>query len=243
MIIKVLSYNIHKGFTLFNTRYVLSHIKEAIESVGAQIVLLQEVGSQKPTEEQFEFLADNLYPHYSYGKNAVKTNSHHGNAILSAFPLTWSENINISNNRFEKRGLLHAAISIPKINQELHVFNVHLDLLETGRNNQIAKGILRSENHVPQNAPLIFGGDFNDWQEKITETLEKKMHLHEAHFKIKGAHAKTFPSAFPTLALDRLYFRNLKIKKATAMTGTPWSDLSDHLALYAEFEIDPKPAP
>lgn len=238
MKLRVLSYNIHKGFTLFNTKYILHEIKEAIQSVEANIVLLQEVGSQKPTEEQLEFLADTLFPHYYYGRNAVKTNSHHGNAILSAFPITAAENLNISTNRFEQRGLLHATISIPGRRRDLHVFNVHLDLLESGRASQINRGIERAEKSVPKDTPLIFGGDFNDWQQKLTPIIESKMGLHEAHFKINGAHAKTFPSALPTLSLDRLYFRHLKLNNAEVITGEPWSGLSDHLALFAEFEME-----
>src|SRR5687767_3184071 len=114
---RVLSYNIHKGFSM-DRRLVLSAIKEAIQSTKAEIVFLQEVigehskhakrVSDWPEDSHFEFLADSIWEHFAYGKNAVYTEGHHGNAILSRRPITFWENIDISNNRLERRGLLHA---------------------------------------------------------------------------------------------------------------------------------------
>ncbi|PIS11989.1 MAG: hypothetical protein COT73_00920, partial [Bdellovibrio sp. CG10_big_fil_rev_8_21_14_0_10_47_8] len=109
MKIRVLSYNIHKGFSFSGWDFTLHTIKQALQETKADIVLLQEVVGENhqlrkavpqwPTEAQFEFLADTVWPHYSYGKNAVFSLSHHGNAILSRFPIIKEENINISTNR------------------------------------------------------------------------------------------------------------------------------------------------
>ncbi len=43
-----------------------------------------------PPEEldsQFAFLADEIWPHFAYGKNAIYSAGHHGNAILSKHPI------------------------------------------------------------------------------------------------------------------------------------------------------------
>ncbi|MDO9195055.1 MAG: EEP domain-containing protein, partial [Rhodoferax sp.] len=41
--IKVLTVNIHKGFSFFNRKFILHELREAIRSVGADVVFLQEV--------------------------------------------------------------------------------------------------------------------------------------------------------------------------------------------------------
>src|SRR5665811_987870 len=41
--IKVLTVNIHKGFTFFNRKFILHELREAVRAVGADVVFLQEV--------------------------------------------------------------------------------------------------------------------------------------------------------------------------------------------------------
>lgn len=238
-VLRVLSYNIHKGFNTGNRSFVLQGIREAIRSVQADLVLLQEVLGHHDArpEPQFEYLADSIWPHFAYGRNAVYTTGHHGNAILSKYPFTFWENIDISTNRLERRGLLHGVIEIPHKKRPLHAICVHLGLLETERRDQAEKICERIDSLVPHGDPLIIGGDFNDWRSRLTAPLKRRVHVVEAFEKVYGKHAKTFPSWMPTLPLDRLYLRGLQIDRAFCLTGRPWSKLSDHLALYAELEI------
>ncbi len=243
--LRVLSYNIHKGFSL-RRKFILDSIRASIQQTGANLVFLQEVqGEHKnhaakiinwPSENQLEFLADTVWPHFAYGKNAIYEHGHHGNGIMSQFPILMHENIDISNNRYERRGLLHATIALPNV-QDIHLICVHLDLLESGRRNQTSRIISRIESHVPPEAPLVLAGDFNDWSEKATSQLKSVLHLDEVFLTQTGQHAKSYPSLFPMLPLDRIYFRHLHPKKAKCFTGNPWSKLSDHGALYAEFDF------
>jgi endonuclease/exonuclease/phosphatase family metal-dependent hydrolase len=39
----VLTVNIHKGFTALNRRFILPELREAVRSVGADMVFLQEI--------------------------------------------------------------------------------------------------------------------------------------------------------------------------------------------------------
>ena len=41
--IKVLTVNIHKGFTFFNRKFILPELRDAVRKVGADVVFLQEV--------------------------------------------------------------------------------------------------------------------------------------------------------------------------------------------------------
>ena len=91
--------------------------------------------------------------------------------------------------------------------------------------------------HIPPSDPLLIAGDFNDWKQKATQEFAQHLQLSEVFAHIDGSHAKTFPSFWPTLALDRIYFRNLVPHEALRLRGEPWSKLSDHIPLYAEVEI------
>lgn len=245
--IKVLSYNIHKGFTIGNRKLVIEHIREAIRSVDADLVFLQEVVGHNtspkhkinnwPNTAQFEYLADSVWSHYAYGKNAAFIDRNHGNAILSKYPIVDWENVNISTNALEKRGILHTTIEIPEKEIQLHAFCVHLDLTEGGRNRQIEVLTQRISEHVQSGEPVIIGGDFNDWRKIATNSLKKALGLDEVFLKHFGAHAKTFPCWFPALRLDRIYFRGLDVISAACLNGKPWTSLSDHAALTCELMI------
>ena len=43
MTLRVLTVNTHKGFAFLNRRFVLRELREAVRSVGADLVFLQEV--------------------------------------------------------------------------------------------------------------------------------------------------------------------------------------------------------
>ena len=244
--LRVLSYNIHKGFNPNNTRFILSEIRQAIRSVDAELVFLQEVlgnhenhgrkhGNWIPGA-QFEFLADEIWPHYAYGKNAIYQHGHHGNAILCKLPFSYWENTDVSRFKISQRGILHGVV----VNR-LHVFCMHLGLLGFERRGQVNTLIDTIEKKVPADAPLIIAGDFNDWQLTLDRKLRSALGVKEAFRELRGRPARTYPAAMPMLQLDRVYYRGLEIKDANRLAGDHWQNLSDHCPLYAEFEL-PLPA-
>lgn len=247
IVVRVLSYNIHKGFSLGNRRYVLNHIKDALKTIPVDIVFLQEVLGHHdehakkvegwPLVSQFEFLADELWPHYAYGKNAVYEEGHHGNAILSKYPILEWSNIDISTNPYEQRGCLHISIDVPGLTHPLHCLCVHLNLLKGGRQRQIEQVCARIAAAIPETDPFFLAGDFNDWSQKISRTLETKAGAVELFHSTCGNHAATFPARYPVLRLDRIYVRGLKPVAAEVLSGRPWSSLSDHAALYGTVKI------
>jgi endonuclease/exonuclease/phosphatase family metal-dependent hydrolase len=242
--IRILSYNIHKGLSPFGVRFVLSQMRDAIRTTNADIVFLQEVVGhhrlqpiirpQWPSESQFEYLADKIWPHFAYGKNAVSRIGNHGNAILSKYPIHFFENLDISTNALESRGLLHAVITPYSDSPPIHLFNVHLDLLHRGRSRQAIHIVKRISSHVPPDSPFILAGDFNDWSQKMSNLIVHETGLKEAYSAYHGSYAKTFPSFYPVLSLDRVYFRNCSITGAQHLRESPWRDLSDHLPLLIE---------
>jgi endonuclease/exonuclease/phosphatase family metal-dependent hydrolase len=254
MLLKILSYNIHKGFDWKNKNYFLKEMKEFIKSSDADIVFLQEVvGKNSRYEEQgmidsqFEFLADQIWPHFSYGHNAVYDHGHHGNLILSKFPIESFENIDISTNKWEQRGLLVCKILLPSNGFEgdnfFYAACSHLNLLHKGRLLQYQKiknYVLSKE--LDHKIPLIIAGDFNDWNQKSAYVFEDDLGMLEVHKTLYGNFAKTFPAFYPMVCLDRIYVKNLKIKTSIILkpkkTHNILAHLSDHLPLFCEVEIN-----
>jgi endonuclease/exonuclease/phosphatase family metal-dependent hydrolase len=246
-VVRVLSYNIHKGFSIGNRRFVLSQIREALQSIPVDIVFLQEVLGHHdehakkvegwPLAPQFEFLADQVWPHYAYGKNAVYEAGHHGNAILSKFPILEWSNIDLSTNQYEQRGCLHISIDVPGLHHPVHCMCVHLNLLHGGRRSQIHRVCSRISSAIPENEPFFLAGDFNDWSQRASAMLEEEAGAIELFHATNGEHAATFPATYPMLRLDRIYVRGFQPLRAEVLTGKPWSSLSDHAALYGEVEL------
>jgi endonuclease/exonuclease/phosphatase family metal-dependent hydrolase len=236
--IKLISYNIHKGFSPMNRHFILKNIKDSIDLEQPDFICLQEVlGHHKNiSQSQFEYLADQSWPHYAYGKNAVYSEGHHGNAILSKYPISHWTNQNVSTNILESRGLLHTVINISKTNRSLYIFCVHLGLLERDRLKQIQIIGDTIESIVPENSPLIIAGDFNDWRKSASGFLRSRLNLKEAFLEIENKHPLTYPSWFPILALDRIYYRNLECLSVNLLKDNIWSKLSDHLPIEAQFQ-------
>lgn len=240
MRIRAITYNIHKGFHHFKKKRVLHLMREALRAVPADIIFLQEVlgFDQEKEASQLEFLADEIWHHYAYGKNAVTSLGHHGNAILSKFPILFSENTDISTNQLEKRGILHAILEIPEEKRIVHALSIHLGLLEADRRSQLRRVCHRVQRMIHRRDPVLIGGDFNDWRERASILFEKRLDLKEAHLSRFGIHAKTFPAWLPTLKLDRIYSRGGDLCDVRVLSGSPWNQLSDHAALYAEFDFN-----
>ena len=245
--LKVLTYNIHKGFSSSNVRFILHDIKKLLRKINADVVFLQEIqGDRKISRQrfddwhnnnQFEFLADSVWQHYAYGKNAIYKSGHHGNAILSKYPFIEWENIDVSIMRSASRSLLHGVIQSPENNARIHIVCVHLGLFEKERKGQIAKLCKRINSHIPSDEPLIIAGDFNDWRGHVEHYLRHELSLKEVFKSTRGAYARTFPSWLPMLSMDRIYYRGFEVVQSKPLYGQPWRNLSDHAPLLAELKI------
>ncbi len=241
----VMTVNIHKGFTSFNRKFILPELRDAVRKVGADLVFLQEVmgtnGSHHKSsaieEPHYEFLADEIWPQFAYGRNMVYPKGHHGNAVMSKFPIVHYQNHDVSVAGPEKRGLLHCVIRIPGHTQEVHAICVHLGLAESHRVQQLDLLCQMVRGDVPDDAPLIVAGDFNDWRRRAHDILEDGAGLKEVFVSAYGEAAKTFPSRFPVLSLDRIYVRNASVHLPVVLPRRPWSHLSDHAPLAAEIHL------
>lgn len=241
MLIKVLTYNIHKGLNWSNTELTITGIKQVLHQTNAEIVFLQEVVGENTQHQenyedwqdaQYEFLADEKWPEFAYAKNAVYDHRHHGNAILSKYPITKWEQIDISTNRLEQRGVLFCEIQLPT--GPIHAYCVHLNLFHRSRIKQYLELSKIIQQRTDKKTPTIIAGDFNDWNRKASSYLEDIEGFEEVHKAIHGYYPKTFPAQFPLLSLDRMYTRNFSPTFAKIYNQGIWKGLSDHAAIYVE---------
>ncbi|MGR9046807.1 MAG: endonuclease/exonuclease/phosphatase family protein [Gammaproteobacteria bacterium] len=245
--LRVLTYNIHKGFDSGNRRFVLHQIREALVAADADLLFLQEMqGAHRRKEKkvlgwpelsQLEFIAEGVWPYFAYGKNAIYEAGHHGNAILSKYPFESWENINVSPFTWASRSLLHGVIRLPALEMPLHVVCIHFGLTGKERRQQLASLCERIDSDVPHDAPLIVAGDFNDWLGRAERDFHAHLGLQEVFHATHGRHARTFPAWMPLLPMDRIYYRDLMPLSCERLVGTPWHMLSDHAPLAAAFAL------
>jgi endonuclease/exonuclease/phosphatase family metal-dependent hydrolase len=241
--LRIATFNIHKGVTSFNARFSLHEQRELIRKLQVDIVFLQEVRDVHvrhskrfktwPEGGQAEFLADTVWSDYAYGKNAVYPGGHHGNVLLSKYPIIKATNEDISAHAVEQRGMLHCEVRIPGWDQDLHCICLHLGLFARWRRQQMLALLERIENTVPLHAPLIIAGDFNDWHMKAGNILKDSLHLKEAFELTNGKPARSFPAVLPLLRMDRIYVRGFRIQRAEVHSGAAFARVSDHVALSA----------
>src|SRR3954465_1308174 len=181
-LLRVATYNIHKGVQGVGPvrRLEIHNIGHAIEQLDADVVCLQEVRKLHRREErwfkrwpelpQHEFLAPEGY-HAVYQTNATTRHGEHGNALLSRWPVVSHGHEDMSDHRFEQRGLLHGQVRIGK--RDVHVIVLHLGLIAASRLRQIEQLGRYIEREIPRRAPIIIAGDFNDWGAKLRPALNK----------------------------------------------------------------------
>jgi endonuclease/exonuclease/phosphatase family metal-dependent hydrolase len=263
MKLRIATWNIHKGVSTVGTRPRVHGIKQAITTMAPDILFLQEVQGRHdllalrhagkwPAQAQHEFLAGDTH-HAAYGMNAVYDHGHHGNALLSRFPIESMFNHDVSDHAFESRGILHCVLPITEVS--IHCYVVHLGLFAGSRLRQTEALIEAVTSSAPAHAPLLIAGDFNDWTNSLSTTLRDRLDVREVFDQRlpsrsfgtylrrlsgrgpKKAPARTFPAAMPVLQLDRIYVRGFDIHNAQVLFGASWARLSDHAPLVTELSL------
>ncbi len=240
-VLRVATYNIHKGVQGMGPRRRLEihNLGHAVEQLDADIICLQEVRkvhrgearyfSHWPDLPQAEFLAPDGYEAI-YRTNAVTRHGEHGNAMLTRWPVLDHQHEDMSDHRFEQRGLLHSELMVH--GQAVHVVVVHLGLIRASRARQLAQLQRFIAREVPEHAALLVAGDFNDWG----TLAQRELSLVGLHTYV-GARQPTFPARLPLVQLDHVYARGLRPIGIEVPRGRIWWRMSDHLPLIAEFAL------
>ena len=159
--LKVMSYNIHHGKSLFGV-HSIDTIAELIKENDIDIVGLQEVDSgmfRSKFRNQAEYLGMQLDMNYTFGDNLNILGGKYGNAILSKYPIISYENLTLPSAR-EQRGFLSATIDVN--GNHIQFIVTHLGLNAEERTKQI-EVIKRYIETIQREVILV--GDFNALQE------------------------------------------------------------------------------
>nr|WP_029718653.1 endonuclease/exonuclease/phosphatase family protein [Rubrivivax benzoatilyticus] len=247
--LRVATYNIHKGVRGVGRgkRLEIHNLGLAVESFDADMVFLQEVRlfntreSRRfqrtsfgwPEQGQAEFLAPEGYD-VAYRTNAITRHGEHGNALLSRWPIGDIGHHDVSDHRFEQRGLLHVPVQWQGMT--VHAVVAHFGLVHASRLRQVARLAEFIDATVPPGEMLIVAGDFNDWGERLDSPMAT-IGLQRAFAPESTRQQRlTFPSLAPVFALDRFYLRGLRCVSTMVPRGMAWARMSDHLPLVAELE-------
>jgi len=240
-VLRVATYNIHKGVQGIGPvrRLEIHNLGHAVEQLDADIVCLQEVRKMHrreaehfahwPELPQAEFLAPEGYTAI-YRTNALTRHGEHGNAMLSRWPVVSHQHEDMSDHRFEQRGLLHSEVMVH--GRSIHVLVVHLGLIKASRIRQLAQLKRFIAREIPEDALLVAAGDFNDWGTTVQTALGAA-----GMVSFGGERRATFPSRMPVVQLDHIFARGLKPLGLHVPRGRIWGRMSDHLPLIAEFDL------
>jgi len=235
----VMTFNIHHGAGT-DGRLDLDRIARVIRMADADIVGLQEVdrcfSARSNREDQVSLLADKLDMYYVYGP-AIRTaqTGQYGNAVLSRYPVTYSENVILPALRTgEDRAVLRADIRLGK--GIISFFTTHLGLSAAERkwHQVIIQDLLL---HVLN--PVVLTGDFN----AAAGDLMTFAGLKDVCWREPYASLVTFPAWNPQIGtpngtgvrIDHILISDpMKVREVSVVPGIA----SDHLPLIAELSID-----
>lgn len=247
MVMRAATYNIHKGVRGVGPakRLEIHNLGLGVEALDADLVFLQEVrlfhklharqfdrsSFGWPDRGQAEYLAPEGYD-VAYRTNCVTRHGEHGNALLSRWPMGDINHHDVSDHRFEQRGLLH--VPVQWRGTTVHAVVAHFGLIHSSRVRQVQRLAEFLEEEVPPGEMLLVAGDFNDWGEKLDEPMQE-IGLERAR-PPSGNDRPTFPSRVPVFQLDRIYLRGMRCVGTFVPRGPAWARMSDHLPLVAELE-------
>jgi endonuclease/exonuclease/phosphatase family metal-dependent hydrolase len=237
---RLITYNIHKGIGGVDRRYQPERIAETLRHYDADVVFLQEVDNGVPRSRghrQVDWLGDALdLPHRAYQANVTLKQGYYGNAILSRFPLSHVEHIELTVPFKKRRRALAARCRVKTDHHQrtLVLYNMHLGLAGYERVAQLRR-LLRSRSlkRTWRNTALVVGGDLNDVWGNLGQRI-----LEPAGLRPASSPLNTFPAISPLRPLDRLFYRGRLRCTRCFRSHTELSRYaSDHLALIAEFEL------
>ncbi|MBX7083285.1 MAG: endonuclease/exonuclease/phosphatase family protein [Nannocystaceae bacterium] len=237
----VVSYNVHKCIGGVDRRYRPERVCETLAHYEPDFLLLQEVddgAARSDYHRQVDLIGDALaLPHRTWFPNhALRKGGAYGNAILSRFPLTDTRNVDLTVAGRKARSVLHGRfrVRVRGSLRTVHVFNLHLGLLERDRRVQLER-FLQAHPFagLHERTPIVVGGDFND----VWGTLGPEL-LQPAGFRAWTRRFPTFPAWAPVRALDGIYVRgDVELVDLHPGRVAAARRASDHLPLVARLAL------
>ncbi|MEW6732103.1 MAG: endonuclease/exonuclease/phosphatase family protein [Acidobacteriota bacterium] len=219
--IRIASLNMQCGKKLMR---VLNEF-DAPHLAACDIILLQEtetVGSLN----QAELLALQLGCVMSYLPARFTRRGTHGLAILSKYPISDIETLALPRNELliNTRDRVAMAATITLDDQQLRVYNVHLDTrINAERRQRQLSPVIAAANAYPH-LPTIIGGDFNTFSRH--HTLRIDLAMSRAGFASPFFYGRHYTADYLLWRpqLDWIYARKLRVLKARVERDSYCSD-------------------
>jgi endonuclease/exonuclease/phosphatase family metal-dependent hydrolase len=218
-------------------------VAAVLDSVGADIVLLQEVdrGTERSGGvDQVAELERLTGMHGAFAKSLDYQGGDYGIAALSRWPIEDAETVPLPTSPHADRGVKmyepRVAIHFVTVTPlgRIHVAGTHLGAEEVSTfRDQEAQALLdHLRTHVPAGAPLVIGGDFNSTPDSDVHTLFASVFT-DSWQQCGSGSGFTFPADSSVRRIDYLYLRGLSCTRAEV----PITQASDHRPLVATLVV------
>jgi len=227
--LSVATYNVHRWTGLNGrSRPEPARACQVIADLGADLIALQEVLRPSSGADPLSDLADALGLHVTFAATRSHRRGQIGNAILSSWPISGVNMLDLSFSRVERRAAIAAQLCGG--GGDLDVVATHLALAARTRRRQVESLL---EHPRLGERPTLLMGDMNSWRRcKATRKLDEEL-ASESGVRWPPS----FPSTRPVLALDRVYARGLRILSVEAHASREARRASDHLPVVARVEL------
>lgn len=230
--LRVATWNVHACVGM-DGRSDVGRVASVLREIDADIVGLQELDDREnhPAEQHLGALAAQTGLRPISSPTLWGTHGGYGNALLSKRRPYRVRNVDLSVLSFEPRRALDADLLIEPGHRHLRVVVTHLGLKAIERFEQVERLLALLDKHDDER-PLLLLGDLNEWRGRVG--IVKKL---ERRFG-PGTSVKSWPSAFPIMALDRIYVSSPSRIVRQWTHDTPEArQASDHLPVVADVEL------
>lgn len=245
MLLKIITFNIAHGKGL-DGKIDIDRQASLINSYKPDIVFLQEIDmytKRAGEKNQIREFSKKIYlPYCSMETNITLEDGYYGDGIISRFPIAFSTNylMPLTDLNHEQRGILCNRISLGTA--KINLFSVHLSTYEDERI-LAAKELERIISKIDDNEIIIAGGDFNVGVTRLGKgqyVFEEKAQYTEYEILGKSLNKidntqDTWFSKLGQGCIDTIFYsRNIKLVDYKTIDV---NEISDHQAIYAEFDI------
>lgn len=202
-------------------------VARVLEAAQPDIAALQEIDSRtiEAARDPFSYFGTLFGWRTIAARTLVARDGHYGHIVLSRWPIESLGEIDLSVRWREPRKAIVGSVATPA--GAIAVIAAHLGLMPFERRKQFA--LLRTRVVEIATRPLVVLGDFNDFpgrglaERSLCPPLKSTPEL------------STYPSRFPLLPLDRIWFSD-PLELTTIATLADAGRASDHLPLLASFD-------
>lgn len=231
-VLRILCFNIHGGFDMKGHRD-LARVNDLMDSLDIDIGVFQEMETRPfrgGTANDIDILAGKDRSYHLPGPTLKEDKGWYGNLLVSRYPITRAIVHDLETKpSLEPRNAVDALIETPHGN--FRIIGTHLSLSPFERWSEVRNLIALMED-VESEAehPVLLMGDMNEWRwrAKLLRHLNELMH--------PAPCGKTFPSNYPLLRLDRVWYDDASLD-ISARVIRDRASLSDHLPILVEIRL------